>query len=796
MNRAFAVRLALLVGVLSVARLASVCGVEIALKDGRVLGGKRGLVSSMAAVPLANPVQGPGAVPLIELLDDELRRTYFSVYQVKPGGRRPEENAEAPEKITLRQRVLRSGRTVRTVGPLLNVRPFDEFGRRRVTMLTAQGQVEIVQGITELTPTYTKVEGITHVWDMRMATSNIPQKELATILKKQLDENQIDNVKRIANFYQQCERYEESARAIEAFLAAHADDPNLPNFKQQLDPPLQAIKRLSARRLLAELRLRRDAGQYELVHAMLKKFPAEGAAGETLEAVREILREYETSEAARAQVIAQLGEIAKKLGDEARRKRLAPILREIAAELNFNTMDRMAAFREMVDDKKIPPADKLALAISGWLLGAKNAVPRLSTAMSLVEVRRMIRRYLQAGAKLARSEAIAGIGSEERDSPALVARLLANMMPPVEVQLPAAEGEPCEFQVPGANPASPSVRCLVALPPEYDPHRRYPAILSLHGAGFTPEQQIDWWAGPRNKRGWRAGQASRYGYIVIAPQWAAEHQTQYQYSAREHTVVLDCLRATFQRFSVDTDRVFLSGHSMGGDAAWDIGTAHPDLWAGVIPIAARGEKYCAFYWENAALVPLYFVIGELDSNRLVANTLHWDRYMQKGYNTTVVEYQGRGHENFSDEILRLFDWMGRLQRNFAPKKFTSVTMRPWDNFFWWIELRQLPPGAMVAPDQWPPRRGTLAMHSQATVFPTNAIQVQTGAGEVTVWLSPDIVDLGRRVNITVNSSRISPGSAVLAGDVGTLLEDARTRGDRQHPFWSKIGSPTGRAVKN
>ena len=25
------------------------------------------------------------------------------------------------------------------------------------------------------------------------------------------------------------------------------------------------------------------------------------------------------------------------------------------------------------------------------------------------------------------------------------------------------------------------------------------------------------------------------------------------------------------RFSIDTDRVFLSGHSMGGNAAWDIG---------------------------------------------------------------------------------------------------------------------------------------------------------------------------------------------------------------------------------
>ena len=408
----------------------------------------------------------------------------------------------------------------------------------------------------------------------------------------------------------------------------------------------------------------------------------------------------------------------------------------------------------------------------------------------------MIRQYLQAADKLSREEAVAGFPSEEGSSPALVARLLAHMTPPVAVQAPAEEGEPFEFEVPGANPASPAARCLVALPPDYDPHRRYPAIVTLHGAGFTPEQQIDWWAGPRNKRGWRGGQASRNGYIVIAPEWALEHQTQYQYSAREHAVVLDCLRGAFQRFSVDTDRVFLSGHSMGGDAAWDIGTAHPDLWAGVIPIAARGDKYCTFYWENAAIVPLYFVTGELDSSRMAANSLHWDRYLRKGYNTTVVEYQGRGHENFSDEILRMFDWMGRLQRNFAPKKFTAVTMRPWDNFFWWIELRALPPRGMIAPDEWPPPRGTLATRTEATVFPTNSIQVQTGAAQVTLWLSPDVLDLGRRVNIAINGNRISPGLAVLAGDVRTILEDARTRGDRQHPYWSKIDSPAGRVTKN
>jgi pimeloyl-ACP methyl ester carboxylesterase len=314
----------------------------------------------------------------------------------------------------------------------------------------------------------------------------------------------------------------------------------------------------------------------------------------------------------------------------------------------------------------------------------------------------------------------------------------------------------------------------------------------LQGPSYTPPQQIDWWAGERVGGGWRAGQASRHGYIVVAPEWTLDHQKEYGYSAREHAAVLDTFRAACQRFSIDTDRVFLTGHSFGGDAAWDIGLGHPDLWAGVIPIVAKADKYCALYWENAALVPFYFVCGGFDSSRMVANSRDWDRYMKKGYNVTVVEYLGRGHEHFSDEILRLFDWMGRLRRNFAPKDFGVVSMRPWDNFFWWIELHQLPSRAMVEPEQWPPPRGTQPVHTNGTVTRTNGLLLQTGAGHVTVWLSPDVLDLSRRFTISVNANRLNTTAASLAGDVAVLLEDARTRGDRQHPFWSKIDARTGR----
>ena len=142
-------------------------------------------------------------------------------------------------------------------------------------------------------------------------------------------------------------------------------------------------------------------------------------------------------------------------------------------------------------------------------------------------------------------------------------------------------------------------------PPEYDPYKKYPCIVTLNGAGTTPVQQIDWWAGSlKEGAALRYGQASRHGYIVIAPTWSRKHQKEYEYSAREHAAVLFSLRDACRRFSVDTDRVFLTGHSMGGDAVWDISLAHPDLWAGVIPFVSSSDKYVPHYTQNAKGLPM------------------------------------------------------------------------------------------------------------------------------------------------------------------------------------------------
>ncbi len=156
-----------------------------------------------------------------------------------------------------------------------------------------------------------------------------------------------------------------------------------------------------------------------------------------------------------------------------------------------------------------------------------------------------------------------------------------------------------------------------------------------------------------------------------------------------------------------------------------------------------------------------------------------------GWDVTLVEYQGRGHENFSDEIQRIFDWMGRKRRNFFPKEFSAVTMRTWDNFFWCLELSGMPANQTVDPAAWPPPRGTLPMHPTVKMLGTNGVSVELHAARVTLWLSPEWVSFDRPITIKLNESRLS-AKQQLKPSLEVMLEDVRTRGDRQHPFWAKV----------
>ncbi|HVC99467.1 MAG TPA: peptidase [Pirellulales bacterium] len=757
------------------------------LKDGRVLEGRMAKVASFAEKVLTAPPEGAPDPRLIIMVDDDLRRTFVPKALVVKAGR--PDAGPAFERFDVPQRATRTGGKAVQLGAFITQGPWDEWGRRTVTMNFGGQPISIIQGITQITPRWTKVEALQQagtrnfIWDMRIATSAIPPDTLRKVITRRIDPKKVDDRLKLVRLFLQSERYGDARQELEQVIV------DFPESEKQLAPTLRELKQLDARRTLTEINLRRRAGQQQLADQWLLEWRANfgtaGVAGEIVKSVEQAIERSRIEHEQHTEIIKRLGADAAALAanDPVLGQRLVPIVNEINTELTINSLGRMAAYQQFAANPDIE--EKVALAVSGWLVGTNDAVRKLPIALSLFETRDLVRRYLAEPVKAKRDQIVVELEAQEGATPELVAKLLAHMRPP----LPAPEPDQkrpgfFELQV-DAVAGEPPVTYYVQLPPEYDPYRIYPTVVTLRAVATTPEQQIEWWAGPWSDGGMRLGQASRHGYIVIAPAWAMQDQTGYRFSAAEHAAVLNSLRDACRRFSIDVDRVFLSGHSMGGDAAWDMGLAHPDLWAGVVPIVARADKYISRIWENGRHLHAYLVGGELDGDKPAQNAKDLDRYMKNSYNVTVVEYEGRGHEDFSDEIHRLFDWMNHSVRDFFPKDFHCRSMRSWDNYFWWVELDEFPAKAIVDPEDWP-SQGKRPGLTKATANAKNGLSVTTAADKVTFCLSPGIIDFKLKATLTANGAKARLEDGYVEADLKVMLDDARSRGDRRHPFWAKI----------
>lgn len=779
--------IAALLGVVVLSIGSTTSAATVQLDDGRTLTGKVVRIGGVAEDP-TDPVAGGGEIKVesIQVVDDGLRRTMFSVRRVRAI---IDGEAEQPVKIRLWQNHATRGAVIGRVGRMLGATPFDQFGRRVYEIQGPDGSMPVVQGITEITPVYTRVRGLvsdprSYVWDMRIATSSIPRDTLTRVLKGSTPDGDMDARLQIVRLYLQSKRYRDARRELESIAKSFPD--------MDLDRDIRQLRQLGARAILDEIELRKKAGQHQLVRVLLENFPSEEVAGATLERVREMIVELDRYEQRRDYVIRLLSEAVALIKEPAAKIVAEEIRKEIDAELNEVSLARLASFIQLADGGNLSAEQKAALAISGWLMGTNQATDNLPIALSLVDVRKKVIAYLREKSEVRRSQLLIEIRDMEGASVERVAELLKRIKPPMPLPKETHPGSGFYEVTRELGGELGSLRYLVQLPPEYDPLRSYPAIVTLNGLGYTPEQQVDYWAGPAVAAGdgppVRRGQAMRRGYITIAVDWLRGDQFAYNYTPSEHLAVMAAVRDAIRRLAIDTDKIYLTGHDIGGDAVWDIGISHPDLWAGVIPFLARADRYVDRYWQNAEFVPWYFVAGEMDGGKTAFNARELDRYLKRPrYDATLVEFLGRGHEPFSDEIQRLFDWMKRKRRRTAPEEFGVYSMRPTDNFFWWVEFRELPEKSMVAPGNWP-QKGARAARLQMRKYEGNKLGIVARAGRTTVWLSPDVVDFDQPIEIELNGRRMVERGDSPSPSLDVLLEDVRTRGDRYRPFWSKVES--------
>ena len=161
-----------------------------------------------------------------------------------------------------------------------------------------------------------------------------------------------------------------------------------------------------------------------------------------------------------------------------------------------------------------------------------------------------------------------------------------------------------------------------ALYPDYNKFRKYPLVIFLHGSGergHDNEAQLTW--GVMN---FATDQAmSMHAAIVIAPQCPA-NQNWSNFSSEEGSremhlkdspskamgLVYQLIQQLIKTSAIDTNRIYITGLSMGGFGTFDAIARYPHLFAAAVPVCGGGDTSKAPVFAH---IPIWICHGSEDS---------------------------------------------------------------------------------------------------------------------------------------------------------------------------------------
>lgn len=213
-------------------------------------------------------------------------------------------------------------------------------------------------------------------------------------------------------------------------------------------------------------------------------------------------------------------------------------------------------------------------------------------------------------------------------------------------------------------------------PRDYDPQKSYPLVMFWHGAGER---------GDDNTKQLVHGMADfasedvmdKYPAFVVAPQcptekkwanvdWTADRHTMSPEPSVPMRLSLELIDALQQEFSIDADRLYLTGLSMGGFGTWDALQRRPQQFAAAIPICGGGDAALA---AKIAHVPVWVFHGEDDTVVKPSRSREMVKALQEaGGEPKYTEYPGIGHNSWSATYANpeVYQWLFAQTR--APEK--------------------------------------------------------------------------------------------------------------------------------
>jgi predicted peptidase len=210
--------------------------------------------------------------------------------------------------------------------------------------------------------------------------------------------------------------------------------------------------------------------------------------------------------------------------------------------------------------------------------------------------------------------------------------------------------------------------------PDADPLRKYPLVIFLHGSGergSDNDAQLKWgvtnFATDENMK--------LHPALVIAPQcpanmaWAnflnKENSTE-KHLLPSPTKPMELVIALIQQLKktmpVDTNRIYITGLSMGGYGTYDAIERYPNLFAAAVPVCGGGDVSKA---ATIAKIPIWIFHGAEDAAVSPLYSLEMlDALTKAGAHPGFTQYPEVGHFSwlaaYSDTMM--LEWLFRQHK--------------------------------------------------------------------------------------------------------------------------------------
>jgi predicted peptidase len=156
-----------------------------------------------------------------------------------------------------------------------------------------------------------------------------------------------------------------------------------------------------------------------------------------------------------------------------------------------------------------------------------------------------------------------------------------------------------------------------------------------------------------------------FPFLVVFPQAVEPLQDlrrTWHPDAREGKKALAILAQVQSEYNVDSERVSLTGLSMGGYGTWSLAVHSPERWSAIVPVCGGGDPgqaarikhlpcWC-FHGDQDPLVPVR------ESRRMI------EGLRREGGQPRYEEYAGVGHNSWDQayDTARLYDWLLQQHR--------------------------------------------------------------------------------------------------------------------------------------